>query len=437
MRPLFFFMGWYEQSIGLLDRWNLVNSSSSQNTDSALKIHRELRRRILITANPTDLQRAFVWALKKLREVFPHQSPFAEPLSRKWKQCGRWISHVISVRVVAVSFRSKLEIPEVLIELLVDGGIYLWERGMLDQGYKLLESAEDMCNTISHCSQPLRAAVYSFRGCILSDKGRIDDAIECFRKEVNHRREHLRSLRKPATIVDEIQLANGYNNLACILCASGAISEAEINNELSITIKERWKKFGNLDYLFSLSYSNRANVLGLQQKWVEAAIWYNKALEIPRERHYSPRLALIYHNFGTMRLQQGNLDEATKLLADAVELRTEELGHHYDTANSLHTLATCYRRAGKLFEAKDVLIEALEILNSPHLRDSARIARSKYALSLVLEKLGDPEALVLREEARRMKAELPVTTRTRSAGGEIDASSDDSEADYDCLVPYV
>jgi tetratricopeptide (TPR) repeat protein len=323
--------------------------------------------------------------------------------------------------MVAISFRSKLEVPDILTELLVDGAIYLWERGLLDQGYELIASAEEICSIVSNCSQPLRAAVYSFRGCILSDRGLIDEASECFKQEVNYRREHLRSLTKAGkrpTIVDEIQLANGYNNLAGIFCACGSFTEAEIYNELSLQIKERWRKRGNLEYLLSLSYSNRANVLGLQQKWSEAASWYQKALDIPREKQYGPRLALIYHNFGTMRLQQGHLDEATKLLTEAVELRTENLGYHYDTANSLHTLAACYRKSGKLVEARDVLVEALKMLDSPHLR--------------VLERLGDSNASALRQEARDIRAQLgskPVLAR--GEGG------DDGEEDYDALVPYV
>ncbi|CAI7671386.1 unnamed protein product [Penicillium pancosmium] len=427
------------------DRWNMLDHTSSHMNEFAFKIHRELRRRILITAKPDDLQQAFKWALMRLRESFPHQSPLAEPLSRKWKECGQWISHVMSVKTVTASFRTKLQVPEILVEILIDGAIYLWERGLLDQGFELITFAEEICECIDNCSQSLRAAVLSFKGCILSDRGMITDAIECFRKEVEHKRGFLLSLKKKGqapSMIDEIQLANGYNNLAGILCACEAFDEADLNNELSLSIKKRWIKKGDLDYLLSLSYSNRANVLGLQKKWSDAARWYQKALEIPREKHYAPRLALIYHNFGTMRLQQGTPDEATKLLSEAVEIRTEELGNHYDTAISLHTLARCYRLKGKLIVARDLLMEALDILDTPHLRDKGRIARSKHMLSIVLEDLGDRKALTLRQEAKKLRTEIISSSEVarRSSSSELarrDEDDDDDEESYDCLVPYV
>jgi tetratricopeptide (TPR) repeat protein len=320
-------------------------------------------------------------------------------------------------------------IPELLAELLVDGAIYLWERGLLAQAHQLITSAKSICEDGEYNPQ-LLSGVYSFQGCILSDSGDLEQARLCFTQEVYHKRWHLKDLQrknKKPDMIDEIQLANAYNNLAGILCANGDFKEAELNNQLSLYLKERWKHKGDLDYLLSLSYNNFANVFGLQGRWDEAALWYQKALSIPEEKHYTPRRALVYHNFGCMRLNQGHLQEALEYLTEAVQLRIEKLGDHYDTANSLHILATCYRKEGKLLEARDLLKEALRMLDSQHLRDPRRIARTEFLLSLVLEDLGDPKASQLRQDARKIREQ--VTGKA--------ASGSEKEEDYDDLVPYI
>jgi len=164
----------------------------------------------------------------------------------------------------------------------------------------MITSAKEICEG-QKCDLRLLAGVYSFQGCILSDLGEFEQARLCFTREVQNKQQYLQELRrdrKTPSMTDEIQLVNAYNNLAGILSTCGDLKEAMLNNRLSLAIKERWKDKADLDYLLSLSYSNFANVTGLQRNWTEATGWYQKALDIPEEKLYIPRRALVYHNFG-------------------------------------------------------------------------------------------------------------------------------------------
>ncbi|EXJ78232.1 hypothetical protein A1O3_09393 [Capronia epimyces CBS 606.96] len=438
----------YDLAFNRLQKYSLIGSYPA-NEDSAsvtVRVHRQVRRHLFASQTSSDLSTAFSWIVKKLRKEFPHQSPFAEPLSRSWPQCESWISHLIALNEVAVAYRNKLPVSEGLAEVLVDGAIYLWERGLLAQGRDLILSARNICES-GATDQLLLAEVYSFHGCILSDAGEIDKALFCFNQQVNIRRNQLHELKRQnvaASMWDEIKLANAYNNLAGILTAHRDFDKAGMYNDFSLQLKERWKHTVDLDYLLTLTYQNFANNLAQQEKWDVAAEWYDKALAIPEEKHYFPRRALLFHNYGHLRLQQSMLPEACTLLTEAVQLRTTNLGDHYDTANSLHLLACCYRKMDEPINAsvtvnlgsplttvncfdRDLLREAIKILEQPHLNDRRRIARSKFQLSLVLRQMNDPEGPQLALEAAQMRMDILGQALEDSVG----------EEDFDELVPYV
>jgi tetratricopeptide (TPR) repeat protein len=141
-------------------------------------------------------------------------------------------------------------------------------------------------------------------------------------------------------------LANAYNNLAGIYCAQGNFSDAELHNELSLGLKKRWQDQRNLGYLLSLSYHNMALVNARQGKFEDAAGYFEQALVISEPNESTVRRALTYHNYGSMRFAQGQITVALGLLETAFQLRWESLGDHYDTATSLHMLASCYQALG-------------------------------------------------------------------------------------------
>lgn len=426
----------------------MVTSSSTNNGRPALSIHRQVRKYVLNHLDQKTLRKASSWALQLLRKKFPHQSPFAEPLSHLWPQCEQWIAHVISLNVAIRQVKNLSVLPQDLPELFTDASIYLWERGLLEQGRELILSAKALVEA-PESDILLKDSVYSFYGCILSELGDLDQAFFYFSQHAHHRKDNLLSLQrlgKQATMLDEIRLANAYNNVAGILCAQGRYQEAELNNTLSMKIKERWAAEHDLRYLLSLSFSNLANVFGRQEKWDQAAQYYEKAIDIGKESNDTTRRALTYHNFGCMRLEQHQVVAARDLLTEAFQLRSEALGDHNDTATTLHMLALCHHRLGDIINARcvlsisrlyhqsltfgrDLLLEAARILEkNPQEQNRRRIARSKYKLSHVLRELHDPRCEDFLSDAQRLRTEVISAD---------EASGEENEATFDALVAYI
>jgi len=370
-----------------------------------------------------------------------------------WPQCEQWIAHIISLNVAIRQSKDLSVLPKDLPELFTDASIYLWERGLLEQGRELILSAKALVEA-QESDLLLKDNVYSFYGCILSELGVLDQAFFFFSEHAHHRKQNLLSLQrqgKQATMLDEIRLANAYNNVAGILCAQGRYQEAELNNTLSLKIKERWTAERDLRYLLSLSFSNLANVFGRQEKWDQAAQYYEKAIDIGKESNDTTRRALTYHNFGCMRLEQHQIIAARDLLTEAFQLRSEALGDHNDTATTLHMLALCHYKLGDIINARcvlytssypichscnqsltlgrDLLLEAVRILEkNPQEQNRRRIARSKYKLSHVLRELHDLRSEDYLSDARRLRTEVMSADEARG---------EENEATFDALVAYI
>ncbi|KAF2105692.1 hypothetical protein BDV96DRAFT_592133 [Lophiotrema nucula] len=202
--------------------------------------------------------------------------------------------------------------------------------------------------------------------------------------------------------------------------------DARFYNEMSLRIKDHWAKDLDLRYLQSLSYQNMATMYGQTGRFVEAADCFEKALSLGADL-YIIRWALSHHNYGCMQALRGDAILAKRLFEKAYELRQSSLGDHYDTAASLHMLAGCYQKERdkrSLEMARELLLEAVRILESKACsRDSRRLARTKFKLSIVLDSLGDPKAQPLRAEAQSLVA------------GDGNLFTD--EAAFDALVSYV
>jgi tetratricopeptide (TPR) repeat protein len=105
---------------------------------------------------------------------------------------------------------------------------------MLAQGRMMTLAAEKICGPQPACPQNrlLLSDVYSYRACILHDGGQIEEAGNYFLKQVKIRRDHLIAIGKSATIVDGIQLATAYNNLAGIYCSLNKFEQSIMRHEL-------------------------------------------------------------------------------------------------------------------------------------------------------------------------------------------------------------
>ncbi|KAL8979026.1 MAG: hypothetical protein Q9205_005539 [Flavoplaca limonia] len=185
--------------------------------------------------------------------------------------------------------------------------------------------------------------------------GHFDEAEQLFQDCVISEKkimEQLRAVGAKATMDHEIRLANAYNNLAGIQCCQKRYGDAGLHNMLSLELKQRWSERPNVKNLIGLSYSNLGNLHGRQGHWDVSAEYFEKALALGQSENLVLRRALTAHNYGCMRLAQGEVELARQLLTKAYQLRSEKLGDRSETAGTLHMLSLCHLDLNQMENAK-------------------------------------------------------------------------------------
>ncbi|KAI5778352.1 hypothetical protein EDC01DRAFT_371162 [Geopyxis carbonaria] len=421
----------YHAAVDNLQKYSLITRDGIEET---LSIHRLVRKRALLYLNSEgcDLQSTVDYAISALRRVYPQRSPLPKPLTHKWPECGRLISHIASLMDEIMERRDKVQIPNVMTDLLLDGALYLWERGLLAQGRKMTTCAMDICEGRADQKQ-LLADVYDYHAGILSHSGEHAETCKLFSEQVALAKDHLKSLDRqnlPVTIMDEVRLANAYNNLACAYLARREYSQAIIHHNLSIALKERWP-MRQVSFLLGQSYANLANVYGQIEEWKNSEELFNKALTMDHVG-FPLKEASTLHNFGCMRVARELPGRALHVLTKALDLRNRILGEHYETANTVHMISTCYRKIGDNKKAIGYLREAIRMMENSQANEIL-IARSKYSLSLVLAAEDINSASDLKQEA----IGCGMKEDREQEFSEYWLSEDNLEQVFDALVAYI
>ena len=126
-----------------------------------------------------------------------------------------------------------------------------------------------------------------------------------------------------------------------------------------------------------------------QGRFEDAAQRLDQAQEM-LEKNHEGTVALTdnLENLALLRIAQGELIQAEKMLNDMIQNRRNALGpDHPDTARSKCLLGSVYRREGKLAEAERFLNEAREVQKS--LPDSLNFARTLAELARLYSAKGD------------------------------------------------
>ncbi len=201
-----------------------------------------------------------------------------------------------------------------------------------------------------------KAADHGFRGEQLAGEGKIDEAIEAFRRAIS---------------IDP-QYAAAHHNLGVLLRRQGLINEAiesytraiaiqpdfaEVHNNLGASLKD----LGRLDeavasYLKALAikpdyaeaHNNLGNALRELGKLDEAVANFHKALAI------KPDIAEAHNNLGNVLQELGKLDEAVASFHKALDIKPDYVEAHSN-------LGSAFKQLGKLDEAVASFHKALAI----------------------------------------------------------------------------
>ena len=223
--------------------------------------------------------------------------------------------------------------------------------------------------------EPANPIAHINLGNVLTDQGRLDEAIGCYRKALS---------LKP-------DFADAHYNLAGVLKTQGKLDEAVACYREAISL--------NPD--FAEAYGDLGTALKAQGKLDEAVESYRKALS------FRPDFAETHNNLGNALKDQGQLDQAVECFRQAISLKPDFAGAHNNLGNALKDhgqldqAVACYREAisidpdfagahnnlGTAFRDQDKLDEAVACYHKA-LALAPEFAEAHNNLGLALQEQG-------------------------------------------------
>ena len=310
---------------------------------------------------------------------------------------------------------------------------------------------------------PNAAPLHNNLGGVLQSQGRLDEAINCYRKALRNQpnnyetHSNLGSALKEQGKFDEAidhlrtalkikpDYANAHNNLGSVFKAQGGFEEAISHfrealriepdsrtayNNLGLVLQTQGNPAEAIRHFHKVlqinpnnakAYNNLGITLHAQGKYDKAIDCYRKAIQIKPDRSDA------YVNLGITLQAQGKVDEAISLYYKALQIKANDAMAHYN-------LGTAFQAQGKLDEAIKCYRKALKIkpydlnihgnLGSAlqlqgkfneaiiHHRRAIEIqpdsAKAHFNLGLTLRKMDRPtEALTHFQEAVRYEPDWP------------------------------
>ncbi|OUD13059.1 tetratricopeptide repeat protein [Thioflexithrix psekupsensis] len=233
------------------------------------------------------------------------------------------------------------------------------------------------------------ANAYGSRGNALSDQGKLSEAVADYHQAIRLQKSlkvHLANQQQAWTPEWQNNLANAYSNRGLVLSNQGKLSEALADYNQAIQLRKSirkqlvsqqhaWTPEWQNDW--AKAYVNRGNLLSNQGKFREAVLDYDQAIQLQKslkdqlvsqQQTWPPEwqndLARVYMNRGVGLLTQGKFVEALADYRQAIQLQKslkDQLANQQQVWPPAwqNDLARAYVNRGNAWYAQDKLIEAL------------------------------------------------------------------------------
>jgi hydrogenase-4 transcriptional activator len=175
-----------------------------------------------------------------------------------------------------------------------------------------------------------------------------------------------------------------------------------------------------------IAYNNLGIHLVLLGDWQKAEEMIKRALEIALKEGYT-HVAGIYESLGELELLRGNLDEAEKLLDDAVAV-AERHKHAWYTVQAMRMRARCYLSQGRFKNAAknaEATIEKCSTIGDKHYANMARLVLAEALMQQGM--LDECEDALLEIEENDPKADFFVLGTIQRIRGLSALAIDDVE----------
>lgn len=331
----------------------------TQDGEEVLSIHRSLQQKILedIDRDAQKREEVFAQAFSLVRKRFPLPSPIQVPEPEKWPACKENLSHVLRLQTVVTDILPSI-LPSVQVaQLLSDGGINLWERGMTNEGLRLLRSAEAILDQLKLDEKQLRGNIHIIIALLIQDYGfsHIAESKDRIWTALQIRKDFLSQTRPDLYSRDhDILLHNAWSDYGCVLLQYNRHNEAE---PIFRTCLVKYHEWGN-------------------------------ETEIPYE-YYK-----FNHHTAFCRLYHRDFTEAIKLAEEGLRMVTLATGQSSATSKTRFDLACIVLQSGDLPRALELHQQVLESNLKQHGKFSFLTLQSYYAVGAIhayREELADAE----------------------------------------------
>ncbi|KAK1756630.1 hypothetical protein QBC47DRAFT_413146 [Echria macrotheca] len=432
----------YFNLLKTLTMYNLVRRDQDR---GCLAIHRLVQQATIQRMSDEKWLQILDAVVHLLSLVFPRQL-FGMAMDREWDECGRYLPQVLAMipnhgqvmtrfskvdssaemcRIFRHHQNSVFKLLRGMAELLHHVTWYMQERGMFDRVVPIVETAKGLVRLDSPCpeNELLLAELENTIGNVHLEVGNLDQCKASFLE--------VKKIRARNCPPVDPSIANVLENLSL---AETGLRNYDAAIELSyraMHIREQLtdaKYAAYIENTVPTNYSNLCRILYTAGRFARAAAIGEQGIALAKKAFgtKSRNTAQAIFNFADVRMRQGYKEEALNLHLQALRLREEVLGRHYQTAGSCYKVALILQERGDLENAQQLLEKALDIYEESF-SQAGGAARTMFKLGELLILRGSRDkGLKLQQEAAERRASLTGS-----------APEDGNPDGYDDLIPYV
>lgn len=332
----------------------------TQDKQEVLSIHRLLQHRLLtdMDLDPKERDDVFNLAFELVRERLPTPS-IHSPEPNKWNDFKEYMPHVLALQR---SYADGLQTatPSVrLAQLFRDAGVHLWQRGLIYDGCRLLNTAESILDKLDVQEEVLRADIHIAMALLIQYFG-ITHRVESRDrfKKILAIRERIKARTPPEqyTEEDERLLYNALADYGNSLLQFNQYQEAEEIYERCRTKYLEWGSEEDNPFEFAKFYHHLAFCRMYHRDWPGAFQMAERAIELVTRHKGQMQLILRFKfDLACIILQSGDMERSLEMHQQILKIRLQMQGKgkaSYFTLQSYYAIGALHSHLGQFEQAE-------------------------------------------------------------------------------------